>query len=204
MLLQLPTEESHAPAESTISTQNLLPAGSWKFFGLLSAISISYLVFNFFCAVKVERIGFPYESLTFIYLGYSTIELLAPAVIRSMKRRAQAIPALLLLLSAGFFGLYRLDNSISVLFMLLIPLILSIINTLGSEMINETINRCALEDKRATVLSVFNIGNSLLEIAFLAGSAVLTDSDGNIAFLFVCLYSAVVFLFFLPKLKSSN
>ena len=50
----------------------------------------------------------------------------------------------------------------------------------------------------------FNIGNSLLEIAFLAGSAVLTDSDGNIVFLFVCLYSAVVFLFFLPKLKSSN
>ena len=202
--LLLPTEESHAPAESTISTQNLLPAGSWRFFGLLSAISISYLVFNFFCAVKVERIGFPYESLTFIYLGYSAIELLAPAVIRSMKRRAQAIPAFLLLLSAGFFGLYRLDNSISVLFMLLIPLILSIINTLGSEMINETIDRCGLEDKRATVLSVFNIGNSLLEIAFLAGSAVLTDSDGNIAFLFVCLYSAVVFLFFLPKLKSSN
>lgn len=192
----LPAETHRETAENPIPARGILPAGSLRFFGFFSAISISYLIFNFFCAVKVERIGFSYESLTYIYLGYSAVELLAPFIIGTIRKRARALPPLLLLLSAGFFGLYRLDLKISVLFMLVLPLILSVTNTIGNEMVNEIIDHSGLGDKRATSLSVFNIGNSLLEIAFLAGSALLTDTDGNIAFLFVAIYIILVFLLF--------
>ena len=71
-------------------------------------------------------------------------------------------PILLALYSTAFFGLYTLDNLLSLLLMLLIPLLLSVLNTLSSEVINESIDRHGLSEQRATVLSIFNIGNKLI------------------------------------------
>ena len=92
--------------------------------------------------------------------------------------------------------------------MLLIPLLLSVLSTLSSEVINESIDRHGLSEQRATVLSIFNIGNSVLEIVFLAASALLSDSDGNSAFLFVAAYAllvcALASVIFLRKRLPSN
>jgi len=159
------------------------------------------LVFNFFCAVKVERIGFSYESLSLIILAYSAVELFAPMIIRHIREYNKAMPVFLGASAIGFFALYRLDNVGAIIFMLFLPLVLSVLSTLSSEAINKSIDRHGLGDKRASILSIFNIGNSLLEIAFLAASAVLTNSDGNAAFLFVAIYTSLVFLFFVFKSK---
>lgn len=203
MTVRLPQgEQSSLKNERTEKV--LLPPKSWPFFALLGAISIGGLVLNFFNAVKIERIGLAYEALTLIILGYSAVELLAPAIIRhiSLTKRKHTILFLLIVSAGGFSGLYFTDTKLAILFMLFLPLILSILSTLSSELINELIDRYNLSHLRATILSVFNIGNSLMEIAFLAGSALLSDSDGNSAFLFtaittllVCLICGFYFLF---------
>ena len=208
--ITLPKETKYHVTAETIKPHSALPKSSWLFFLLLSAISMAYLVFNFFCAVKINRIGLSYESLTFVILGYSAVELLAPMLIRPLRKEQYRcfIPILLALYSTAFFGLYALDNLLSLLLMLLIPLLLSVLSTLSSEVINESIDRHGLSEQRATVLSIFNIGNSVLEIVFLAASALLSDSDGNSAFLFVAAYAllvcALASVIFLRKRLPSN
>jgi len=199
--LLLPVEQQVEAPKNTELQKQLLPSSSEVFFLLFSAISVSYLVFNFFCAVKVERIGFSYESLSLIILAYSAVELFAPMIIRHIREYNKAMPVFLGASAIGFFALYRLDNVGAIIFMLFLPLVLSVLSTLSSEAINKSIDRHGLGDKRASILSIFNIGNSLLEIAFLAASAVLTNSDGNAAFLFVAIYTSLVFLFFVFKSK---
>ncbi len=199
--LLLPVEQQTEASENTGSQKQFLPSSSNAFFLLFSAISISYLVFNFFCAVKVERIGFSYESLSLIILSYSALELLAPMIIRHIREYSKALSIVLGTAAAGFFALYRIDNAGAIVFMLFLPLLLSVLSTLSSKLINESIDRYGLGDQRASILSVFNIGNSLLEIVFLAASAALTNSDGNTAFLFVAVYTSLVFLVFVFKSK---
>lgn len=192
--ITLPREAKYHVTAEIIKPHSTRPKSSWLFFLLLSAISMAYLVLNFFCAVKINRIGLSYESLTFVILGYSAVELLAPMLIRPLRKEQYRcfIPILLALYSTAFFGLYALDNLLSLLLMLLIPLLLAVLSTLSSEVINESIDRHGLSEQRATVLSIFNIGNSVLEIVFLAASALLSDSDGNSAFLFVAAYALLV------------
>ena len=194
--VSLPKEAPHSCSKKAEKQHQNLPKNSWIFFALLSAISMAYLVFNFFCAVKVTRIGLSYESLTFVILGYSAVELLAPSIIRHIRceQYSRCITILLALYAAAFFGLYTLDSLFSLVLMLILPLLLSVVSTLSSEVINESIDRHGLGEKRATILSVYNIGNSVLEIVFLAGSALLSDNDGNSAFLFVSAYALLVCL----------
>lgn len=182
------------PLQSESTGKALLPPKSWPFLALLGAISIGGLVLNFFNAIKVERIGLAYETLTLIILGYSSVELLAPAIIRHIapSKRTHAMILLLIASTAGFFGLYCSDSYLALLCMLLLPLILSILSTFSSELINELIDRNGLDNQRAAILSIFNIGNSFMEIAFLAGSALLSDSDGNSAFLFTAIATLFV------------
>jgi len=46
------------------------------------------------------------------------------------------------------------------------------------------------------VLSVMNIGTNILEIVFLFSSAILSENEGNVAFLFVGLYLAIIVMGF--------
>lgn len=190
----LPKEADGSSPQAQTLHRISLPKRDWIFFALLSAVSVAYLVFNFFCSVKVTRIGFHYESLTFVILGYSAVELLAPTIIHHIpgEQYHRTVAVFFALLSAAFYGLYALDHLFSLLLMLLIPLLLSIVSTLSSELINRRIDQHGLSEKRATILSIFNIGNSVLEIVFLAVSALLSNSDGNSAFLFVAAYALLV------------
>ncbi len=171
-----------------------LPQASWRFFFVLSAISVAYLVIDFFYAVKVKRIGLDYESMTLIILGYSSIELLTPTIMKHIKAASyrKIVKFMLVLCAVGFCGIFFMDNLWCIPLMLFVPLILSIMAYLTDELINVDIDKHGLNEKRATVLSIFNMGNNVLEILFLTVSAVLTSDEGNIAFLFVAVYIVLV------------
>lgn len=176
--------------------QKQLPKSSFLFFAILSTISVAYLVVNFFYAVKVERIGMDYEHMTFVILGYSIVELLAPVIIKHIKAEnyQRAITLALALSAVGFGCIFVIDNLWIIIVMLVMPLMLSVMAYLSDELINENIDKTGLCEKRATVLSIFNMGNNILEIIFLMVSAMLTENEGNIAFLFVGIFLGIVFM----------
>lgn len=189
LTLTLPKEQENKKEEA-LKTKIRLPRGSVPFFVLLSAISMAYLVFNFFSAVKVERMGLPYESLTWIILAYSAVELLAPGILRRIRIRAysKAVTTLLALSGLVFLGIFLLDSIWCTVLLVSLPLALNLVSTLVDELLNEHVDRNGLGSHRATVLSVFNMGNSLLEIGFLALSAVIAENEGNAAFAFIALF----------------
>lgn len=189
LTLTLPKEQENKKEEA-LKTKIRLPRGSVPFFVLLSAISMAYLVFNFFSAVKVERMGLPYESLTWIILAYSAVELLAPGILRRIRIRAysKAVTTLLALSGLVFLGIFLLDSIWCTALLVVLPLVLNLVSTLADELLNEHVDRNGLGSHRATVLSVFNMGNSLLEIGFLALSAVIAENEGNTAFAFIALF----------------
>ena len=196
LALCLPSESAISPktAPAAAKTRWHFPREWLLFFAILSAVSIACLVVNFFYAVKIERIGLGYESLSAVILGYSAIELLSPAIIRRIAIAAypQAIAVAFGLCALSFCLMFVADSAVCVVLMLLTPLLLSIMTCLTDEIINESIDRHGLGDKRATVLSLLNMGNNVLEIGFLLVSAALSDAEGNAAFLIAGIYLCIV------------
>ena len=85
--------------------------------------------------------------------------------------------------------------------MVMLPFILSIISTLLDKMENSFINKIHLENQRATILSILNMGNNFLEIIFLFSSALLTSYNQNFIYLSM---GIVFFLISLFSLKLNN
>lgn len=189
-----PSSESESSGSVLRQLKRVLPPSSRLFFWILSCISVAYLVINFFYAVKLERIHLDYEWMTAVILGYSAIELFAPSILRQLRtpHYFSAICVLLALCTLSFCGIFLLDSLFCILLMLVVPLMLSLMNYLCDELLNERIDQYGLSDHRATVLSIFNMGNNVLEIAFLALSALLSGNEGNSAFLFVAIYAGLV------------
>lgn len=183
-----------SPIETALKSRMKPTRMDVLFFAILSAISVAYLVVNFFYAVKVNRIGLPYEALTAVIFAYSALELLEPHILSRIRREGypRAASSLLLACSAAFFAVWRMDTAASLTLMALLPLGMSIASYLIDELIQESIDARGLDHQRATVLSVLNMGNNVLEIAFLLLSAALSDNEGNIAFLLAAGYFALV------------
>nr|MBQ8244829.1 MFS transporter [Oscillospiraceae bacterium] len=193
--LSLPREQQAAHRKEQKESLRL-PKTGWGFFVLLSAYSVAGLAMNFFYAVKVERVGLPYEAMTAVILAYSAIELLSPQIIARIReaRYRSACAVCLLLAGLAFAGIWLLDRVPVLLLMVLLPLPLSIFATLTEELVNSQIDTWGLEAKRATVLSVLNMGNNVLEILFLCISAMIAGNEGNVTFLFAAVYMAVSLL----------
>ena len=199
--LLLPKERPAEKTEEAKETKNItlfLLKASLIFFVIMGALSVADLVINFFYAVKLERIGIGYEYMSLLIFGYSAVELITPAILKHIKATAYrgVIIAMLLASALAFFCIFAFDSFIALPLMLLIPLFLSLIGYLTDELVNESIDKNGLEKKRATVLSVMNIGTNLLEIVFLFSSAILSENEGNVAFLFVGLYLAIIVMGF--------
>lgn len=204
LTLAMPKEPGSAPAEKMEKLR--LPKVSWLFFVILSAYSMAGLSMNFFYAVKVERVGLPYEAMTALILAYSAVELLAPRIIRRIRAAnyGKACAVCLLLVAAAFLGIYLLDNWAALALMMLLPLPLSVEATLFDEIVNTHIDRWGMGDKRATVLSVMNMGNNVLEILFLSISAMLAGNEGNLTFLLAAAYLMIACLLLLPLCRKSR
>ncbi len=194
LLWTLPQEPQRASREPNAFVK--LPGSAGGFFLILSVYSIAGLVMNFFYAVKVERVGLPYEAMTPIILGYSALNLLAPKLIERLKeaqyRRACCL--CLGLVAVSFLGMFLWDGPGVLLLMVALPLPLTIFATLLDEILNRCIDRWGLEENRATVLSIMNMGNNVLEILFLCGSALLAGNEGNVTFLFAAVFLGIALL----------
>jgi hypothetical protein len=144
-------------------------------------------VVNFLYVEKLEWSGIPVSWMTPVILGYSSLNLLIPAVMKCMEnKQASHIYFVFSLISAGFFFLlYAFNNAVSVVCMIFLPFMLEIVSMILFQVENEYIDSIGKEDRRAALLSVISMGNNLLEIVFLLLSAGISSGQGNGMFLFV-------------------
>lgn len=177
--------------------RKLFPANLFSFVVPLSAFSIAGLIINFFYTSKVEAVGLPYEMLSLIILGYSAVELLAPVIIKRIKKPMywHCIAMVSVVISICFLLLFGLQNYVCIPIMLTLPLLSAVAYPLLEELVNERLDELGLDKHRATVLSILNMGNNLLDIVFLIVSALLSENDGCVAFLFVAIYFCVLAIF---------
>ena len=120
--------------------------------------------------------------MTPIILGYSVIQLLAEFILKRIDEKRHS---LLFMISFSVAGICMLLFGITVqvvaviLFMLSLPLLLDIPAYILDGIQNEWIDRIEQEDKRAELLSVFNMGVNLVEIVFLFVSASVADAGAS-------------------------
>lgn len=166
---------------------------------LLSCISIGYILINFFYAEKIMDLNLQEQILTPIILGYSAIQLLSEKILSIVSEKQFSSVFILSFACVGvlliLFGV--LSNVIIVIaIMLILPLSIDIPAIILDELQNKYVDEMELEDKRAELLSVFNMGVNLIEIVFLFGSAVLVKMGISISFVIigiVVIISSLVF-----------
>lgn len=163
-----------------------LPAVLWRFMALDAMVGLAGLVVNFLYVEKLRWSGIPVEWMTPVILGYSALQMLVPKVIAALRGRkdAKVYRGASILGAALLAGLFCFNGCFCVVFMMLTPFLLNIVGIIQYKYENLCIDRLGLEYQRATLLSMMNMGNNLLEIVFLLLSAVISSGQGNGMFLF--------------------
>ena len=153
-----------------------------------------FLIINFLYVEKLSWSGMPVTWMTPIILCYSVLELLVPKVISSMCEEKEAnIYQMCSLLSMGLLlGIFLLQNHFVLVFMIGLPFVLRIVETIQYKYENTYIDELGQSRNRAALLSVINMGNNLFSVIFLLFSAIVTSEQGNVIFLFAGIMMFVV------------
>jgi MFS family permease len=140
----------------------------------LACVSISFILINFFYVDKLESLGISEEWMTAIILGYSVIEMVAEKILDQIgeKNYFRTFVAGFIISGLCMLIFGRINIRLVIIpIMLLLPLIVSVPAYIFDEMENKMIDKNHLEDKRAEVLSAYNMGVNLVEVIFLFASA---------------------------------
>lgn len=166
----------------------------YSFILLETIVGVERLIVNFLYAEKLNWIGIPLTWMTPVILCYSILELFVPSVISILKMRNEIrMYQMFSLLGAGMlFGIFLLGNVFCIIFMIAVPFVLGIVETIQYKYENEYIDKFGQSENRATLLSIINMGNNLFSVIFLLLSAVVTSEQGNLIFLFAASMMFVV------------
>ena len=125
---------------------------------ILSVLSIASILINFFYVDKLLEINIDEKFMSVIIIGYSLIELLCAKIFEKAKQEK-------------YHRLYKLT------------MLVDIPNYIISEVQNVYIDKINQEEKRAELLSIFNMGVSLVEIIFLFTSSLIVNIGIKTCFL---------------------
>ena len=144
----------------------------------LACVSISFILINFFYVDKLEILGISEEWMTAIILGYSIFQMAAEKILDTIGEKNYFKTFVIGFIISGIclllFG--RINITLVIIpIMLVLPLIVSIPAYIFDEMENKVIDKNHLEDKRAEVLSTYNMGVNLVEVIFLFASAFVAE-----------------------------
>ncbi len=152
---------------------------------ILACVSISFILINFFYADKLEALGISEEWMTAIILGYSLVQMLSEKILDVIDSKKYLLTFMLGFLAVGWmmigFGLSR-SLFIVIPIMLLLPLAVTVPAYIFDEIENKVIDANGLENSRAEVLSVYNMGVNFVEIVFLFASAFVSRAGMSLSF----------------------
>lgn len=149
---------------------------------LLAALSMGRLLVNFFYVEKLTACGLPESWMGPLILGYAGLELLCPRILGRIRQGRGLVGALILSgMVLGLLGL-SLPRWGTVALMLVLPLLLDLASCLLDQAENDQIDRLGRQEQRAELLSLFNMGVNLLEMAFLLGSSAVSALGSRVCF----------------------
>lgn len=175
---------------------------------ILACVSISFILINFFYVDKLETLGISEEWMTAIILGYSLIQMLSEKLLKMIDEKKYLLTFMLGFLVVGAmmiaFGL--VDHIFIVIpIMLLLPLAVIVPGYIFDEIENKVIDANGLENYRAEVLSIYNMGVNLVEIIFLFASAYVSRAGISLSFILTGCTMGVIgvagFMMFSKKIK---
>ncbi len=172
---------------------------------VLAAVSMSFLLINFFYVDKLTACGYKETWMTAIILGYSAIQMLAEKILGRLKKKQYAVAFGVSFGLAGVcmvvFG-YVVSIWIALPIMLILPLMITVPAYIFEEVQNRLIDGMGEEEHRAEILSCYNMLVNLLEIVFLFASAALASAGIGRCFLTVGAGTAILGCVSFKLLKS--
>ena len=189
--LRLPQEPAHKGASQTRQrpAAGLLHALRGRkalvLIATLAAVSMGQLLVNFFYADKLRACGLREEWMTPLILGYSALGLVSEPVLARIPagQRAAALAGFFLaagtvMLALGFVN----AAGPAILLMLALPLLLRVPACLLERFQNDLVDELGEGERRAELLSAFNMSGSFLEVVFLVGSAAVAAAGSAFCF----------------------
>ncbi|WP_026490078.1 MFS transporter [Butyrivibrio sp. XBB1001] len=152
---------------------------------ILACVSISFILINFFYVDKLEALGISEEWMTAIILGYSLVQMLSEKILDLIDSKKYLLTFMLGFLAVGamMIGFGLADNVLIVIpIMLLLPLSVTVPAYIFDEIENKVIDANGLENNRAEVLSIYNMGVNFVEIVFLFASAFVSRAGMSLSF----------------------
>ena len=153
---------------------------------ILAYVSISFILINFFYVEKLESLGISEEWMTAIILGYSLVQMLSEKILKVIDSKKYLLTFMLGFLAVGamMIGFGLADSVLIVIpIMLLLPLAVTVPAYIFDEIENKVIDANGLENYRAEVLSIYNMGVNLVEIVFLFASAFVSRAGMSLSFI---------------------
>lgn len=153
---------------------------------ILACVSITFILINFFYVDKLENLGISEEWMSAIILGYSLIQMISEKLLKMISEKKYLLTFMLGFLTVGMmmivFGMS--DHVLIVIpIMLLLPLAVIVPEYIFDEIENKVIDANGLENYRAEVLSIYNMGVNLVEIIFLFASAYVSRAGISLSFI---------------------
>ncbi len=166
----------------------LLNKNTFKFIILNSILSLSTILINFFYVVIIEKIGLKSENLMFVILAYTFFELLAYKIIEIFNEKNLTRNTFIFSTICGvlFLVIPFLKTYVVLVFMVLLPLMLSVLGTYIEKLENMYVDTIK-SNKRASLLSIFSMGANGMDVCFLFVSSNIIDNNFSNLFLFVAI-----------------
>lgn len=186
----IPKEKSLEEAEEINKNYilKLLNKNTFKFIIINSILSLSTILINFFYVVIIEKIGLKSENLMFVILAYTFFELLAYKIIEIFNEKNLTRNTFIFSTICGvlFLVIPFLKTYVVLVFMVLLPLMLSVLGTYIEKLENMYVDTIK-SNKRASLLSVFSMGANGMDVCFLFVSSNIIDNNFSNLFLFVAI-----------------
>lgn len=156
---------------------------------IVSLINLSFLLVNFFYVQILIENGIDENMVSPLILAYSTIQLSQTYIIRFLgeKDSLKNIQKLCLLASIFFLGLCFFKGNSLIIFMAILPTILTILAIYVEKIQNNYIDDQNFNDYRATILSAFNFFANVFEVVFLLFNSYISALNYKFIFLFMAL-----------------
>lgn len=166
----------------------LLNKNTFKFIIINSILSLSTILINFFYVVIIEKIGLKSENLMFVILAYTFFELLAYKIIEIFNEKNLTRNTFIFSIICGvlFLVIPFLKTYVVLVFMVLLPLMLSVLGTYVEKLENMYVDTIK-SNKRASLLSIFSMGANGMDVCFLFVSSNIIDNNFSNLFLFVAI-----------------
>lgn len=186
----IPKEKSLEEAEEINKNYilKLLNKNTFKFIILNSILSLSTILINFFYVVIIEKIALKSENLMFVILAYTFFELLAYKIIEIFNEKNLTRNTFIFSTICGvlFLVIPFLKTYVVLVFMVLLPLMLSVLGTYIEKLENMYVDTIK-SNKRASLLSIFSMGANGMDVCFLFVSSNIIDNNFSNLFLFVAI-----------------